>query len=446
MIMDNESSYLLDVVRQYEGNVNKVAKVLGIPESTFRDRLKKLNLLTVIRNEFPGKTKPIKLAKVAAAVDKIEQQTTTDGISLTYIGARIETVEDLLRETEVDLTVYEVDRVVVNNWETAGKVKDTSKLYKTGLRQIKVFLRKKKDVRIALEQILHKLATNKFKLIPNTKPIILKSGFKRSLEISIMDPHYGMQCYAGESNDSWSLEECEKLCLWSVDELIRRAEAFGKFHEIVFPFGNDFMHHDNLMHTTTKGTLQPEAISYAYVLERAITLAVTLVNKIRTIAPVKIVQVSGNHDYVSSFSLGHILKAYYRQDKHVSVDVSPSPYKFYHFGTNLIGFDHGHHINPIRLAAIMAHECRDIWAKTSYREWHLGDQHRKGSSKPHTFEEQGVSIEYLMALTPANSWHKLKGFNWQKRGSTGFIWDYDEGLISRVQVNLNSYTGKPTGR
>lgn len=435
------TEYLYSIALQNKGNLAQVAKEVGLTRGAVFHRLKRAKLLGKLRKVVELKEEGQELEK-----EQITQKETDEGICLTYIGAKIETVEDLIKETKIDLDIFEIERVVINNWETAGKVQNTNKIYKTGLRQIKAFLRRKKSNQVAIEQLLKKIENNSFSTLKLIKRPKLKSGIKRALELAIMDPHYGLLCYEGESNNSWSLEECEQLCLWSVNELIARAAVHGEFEEIIFPFGNDFMHHDNMLHSTTKGTLQPEAVSYAHVLERAITLAITLVEKMREIAPVRIIQVSGNHDYVSSFSLGHILKAYFRRNTDVTVDVSPSPYKFYHFGTNLIGFDHGHHINPIRLAAIMAHECKAAWATTTYREWHLGDQHRKGSSKPHTFEEQGVSIEYLMALTPANAWHKQKGFNWQQRGATGFVWDYHEGPIARVQVNLDSYTGKPTGK
>ena len=90
----------------------------------------------------------------------------------------------------------------------------------------------------------------------------------------------------------------------------------------------------------------------------------------------------------------------------------------------------------------MANECRDAWSKTVYREWHLGDQHRKGSMKPSMHEEQGVSIEYLPGLTAPNEWHRLKSFNWQKRSSLAFVWGYTSGPIARLQSNVNTYTGK----
>ena len=90
----------------------------------------------------------------------------------------------------------------------------------------------------------------------------------------------------------------------------------------------------------------------------------------------------------------------------------------------------------------MANECRDIWQETVYREWHLGDQHRKGSAKPSMHEEQGVSVEYMPGLVVPNEWHRLKSYNWQKRGALAFVWDKTAGPIARLQVNINSYTGK----
>ena len=112
---------------------------------------------------------------------------------------------------------------------------------------------------------------------------------------------------------------------------------------------------------------------------------------------------------------------------------------------NLIGFEHGHSVKPIRLAALMANERPDDWAETLYREWHLADQHRKGSSKPAMLEEQGVAIEYLPGLPPANEWHRLKAFNRQQRAGVAFVWDHEEGPIHRAQVNISRITGERMG-
>lgn len=426
------------------GNLTAVAAELGFGNrGTVWHRLKTAGMLAQLRERTSGA--PVVATKDAPPKEKLTVQDKGKFTEIDYLGDQINTAEELMAKSGIDLELYEVERITVNNWEVAGAKKETDGIWKTGLRQIKVVLRRKRNEQVSIERILEQVAAKSPVGLKLKYPKPKLQKHRRALEVSIMDPHYGMQCYRGESDHNWSLEECSRLCLWSIESLLKRAEAYGQFEEIVFPFGNDFLHHDNQMHTTTKGTLQPEGLSFQYVYENAIRLAVTMVDLLTQIAPVRVVQVSGNHDQQASFSLGHVLKAYYRRDQNVTVDVSPSPYKFYRFGTNLIGFDHGHHVKSNRLAALMAHECREHWAQTSFREWHLGDQHRKGTGSPVIMEEQGVGVEYLPALTPPNAWHRLKGFNWQQRGAMAFVWDHDEGPIARVQVNLNSYTGRPTG-
>jgi hypothetical protein len=268
---------------------------------------------------------------------------------------------------------------------------------------------------------------------------------RRELEICILDPHFGMQCYDPESDHPWSMDLAEETCFWAINELLYLARAFGPFERIVFPFGNDFLHADNIYHTTTKGTPQPEMLSWHTVYKRGRNLAINMVQRLNEVAPVKIYQIPGNHSTHSDYTIGLILDAFFHNNETVDVDCSASPYKYHRFGANLIGYEHGHSVNAVRLAALMANMVPKDWAETSYREYHLGDQHRKATSKPSSFEEQGVSIEYLSGLTPPNMWHKTHSFNFQKRGAVAFVWDHDKGQIAKLCVNLDNYTGKPMG-
>jgi hypothetical protein len=433
---------LLAIYNKCGRNTAETCRITGIKQrSTVYERLKNAGLWPGTPNKYANKS-----AKTAAPTkpqNKITVKNDDKSANIDYYGTEITTAEELIAKSGIDMNIYEIDRVTVNQWESPGSNSDGA--YKTALYQIKVTLRRKEDTQVVVERLLADLAAAAPVVKKIKYPRAKEQKGRKALEISIMDPHYGMQCYKGESDHSWSMEECEKLCMWSIDALLERAKQYGSFEEIVMPFGNDFMHHDNLQHTTTKGTFQSEGISYSVALQNAVRLALTMVNRLAEVAPVRVVVVPGNHDYLSVNAIGMVLDAYFRNDENVTVDCGISPYKFYRFGTNLIGFDHGHNINVIRLAAIMAHERKQDWAETSFREWHLGDQHRKGSSKPTTMEEQGVSIEYLPALTPPNAWHRLKGFNWQQRGAMAFVYDYNEGPVARLQVNLNSYTGKPTG-
>lgn len=278
---------------------------------------------------------------------------------------------------------------------------------------------------------------------------VLNSKHKRMLEISVMDPHIGMQCYAPGSDHAYDVDFASQLYMWAVSELSHLGMNYGNISEILFPIGNDFLHAEPMAlakgigHATAGGTVQPEMIAWhqAYIEgERLLREAITFLSEL---APVHVIVIPGNHDRYSAFTLGRVMNAYFYNNENVRVDCDASPYKFKRYGVNLIGFEHGHSVAPIRLAALMANECPQDWSETSYREWHLGDQHRKGSSKPATLEEQGVSVEYLPSLVAPNEWHRIKSFNWQKRGAMAWVWDYHYGPTARLQVNLNSYTGKP---
>lgn len=304
----------------------------------------------------------------------------------------------------------------------------------------------------AIEALLQHLK-EKSRVVPRLYPKI-RFGSKvrrRMLEISVMDPHLGLQCFRPGADSNYDLEQAEKTFLWAVNNLLALGEHYGPFEEILFPFGNDYLHAEmtpagkGVGHATAAGTIQPEMMAWHYVYERAEKLLIQTIEMLKDKAPVYLLEIPGNHDRYSAFTIGRVMNAWFHNDENVAIDASPSPYKFKHYGVNLIGFEHGHSVAPIRLAALMANECRDIWAQIKYAEWHLGDQHRKGASKPSVFEEQGVSIEFLPSIVAPNEWHRLKGFNHQKRGAMAWVWDYESGPIARLQVNLDNSNGGPMG-
>ena len=377
---------------------------------------------------------------------EIEEKYDGNDCTLTTRSLDVKNLEDALKISKVDLNVWVVDRHIVNAWEVTmgGKKTGTGQAETFTNYQVKVWLKRKTPEVSAVEELLSEIKKNS-PIRTKYKKIKIPHS-RKELEISIMDPHLGLRCYRPESDHSWSPEKCESMFLSMVDYLLKVAKAYGPFERIVWPFGNDFMHADNIFNTTTAGTGQPESEAWHRVFIKAEKLAITAAKKFLEVAPLKIVTIPGNHDRQSSFALGRVLQAYFHNNPNVEVDAEASPYKFHRYGVNLLGFEHGHSVGALRLAALMANECREVWADTLYREWHLGDQHRKGSSKPSMFEEQGVSIEYLPGLTPPNEWHRLKGFNWQKRAGMAFVWDKDLGPVSRLQVNINNYTGAFYGK
>jgi hypothetical protein len=288
-------------------------------------------------------------------------------------------------------------------------------------------------------------------VVPAIHPFEQPEGTpRRMLEISIMDPHIGLYCFTPGADAYYDFDLAEKLYLWAVKELSIIGAGYGEVEEILFPIGNDFIHAEMMslggkgVHATAGGTPQPEMISWHETYMRGAAIMRKAIMYLSHIAPVTVLQIPGNHDRYSSYTMGMLMDAYFENNKNVNVDCSASPYKFKRYGTNLIGFEHGHSVAQIRLAALMANERPTDWAETKYREWHLGDQHRKGSAKPSVLEEQGVSVEFLPSITAPNEWHRLKTFNWQKRGAMAWLWDYDTGPLARFQVNIDR-EGNPYG-
>ena len=121
--------------------------------------MKKQSLVDVAKSACPTKPESCEIVEKA------------DDCSLTYYGTEIKTVDELLASAGVDMQLWQVVEQSVNQWEVAGKLshgQDESKrwkadsLWKTGLRQIRVRLR-----RLAPKPIQEGIR----ELLKNVKPI-----------------------------------------------------------------------------------------------------------------------------------------------------------------------------------------------------------------------------------------------------------------------------------
>lgn len=340
----------------------------------------------------------------------------------------IKTLEGALEVGGVDSKVWDVDRHVINSWEVTGKDADGEFQTYTNW-QVKVWLKRKAPEVAAIESLLEQIkqsAPRPAKLRPPKK---VKA--QRLLELSIVDVHNGLRCSYPVADAKWDMATSRKVLLDTSAKLLDRANVFGPYQEIAVPIGHDWMHIDTANGTTTSGTIQPESAEWHEVFLAGERLAIEWVMALRELAPVRVIIVPGNHDYLSGFSLGRVLYAYFRNDNRVTVDAGPDPYKWIKWGRNLIGLTHKTKA-PVRMAALMANERPNAWAATNWREWHLGDQHRTGNAQPVAMEEQGVAIDFLPSIVPGNEWHRRKTLNHQRRAGTVHIWDKEEGPIAKM--------------
>ncbi len=361
--------------------------------------------------------------------------------------SRIRNVMDAVKKAGVDLRIWSIERIVVNGYDVTMKIKKdgNEEPFRAQNNQIKIFLKRIVPVKVedAITALLKDIE-DKSPIVPKIKRHKPKKvKHRRIIEIALPDLHFGGRFFSSKGKVTWSPELCANMVMEVMDELIDVCKYYQPFEQVIMPVGNDLFHSDNLWQTTTKGTQQPESESYYQTITGAERMVVGMIEKAKKLADVVYYSIPGNHDRATSFLLGRIMAAYYRNDKNVTVHADCSPYKFHEFGVNLIGFEHGKSINKEQLAGLMANECPESWARTKYREWHLGHEHRVGTI---TLEKQGVSVQYLPTISPPYEWMNIKGFSWQKRAAVGYIWDYDCGQIAMLPINIDSRLNRIMGK
>ena len=266
---------------------------------------------------------------------------------------------------------------------------------------------------------------------PDYEKIKRKKG-NHLLVINPADIHIGKYASALETGEEYDCETAVMRVLEGVQGLIKKAEGFD-IDRVLFCIGNDILHTDNVMSSTTKGTFQDSDGKWWEHYEIALMLYVKCVEMLREIAPVDVLHSMSNHDYQSGFHLAHTLKSWFRKAEDVRFDVSVSARKYYQYGKNLIGLEHGDGAKMDKLPLLMANEKPKEWSETTHRYWYLHHLHHKIKHKYlDTKDYIGVTIEYMRSPSSSDSWHSAKGFCGVPRACEGFLHDKESGQVARL--------------
>ena len=268
-----------------------------------------------------------------------------------------------------------------------------------------------------------------FKSLPPAKITQYKrTPGKFMLELPIMDFHLGKLAWSAETGADYDLKIAEQLWRVTVTELLGKASAFGRPELILFPIGQDFFHFDTPSTTTTAGTQLDSDTRWQKMFTQGVALLVEAIEQCRSLAPVKIIWIPGNHDTVLSYAATVGIAQRYANASDVMVDLSPMPRKYVRYGRNLIGFAHGEDERK-RIEGLMQVEAAQDWGKTDWREMHMGHLHTE-----QTVEKNGIVFRRISSVTAADAWHTENGFVGTTRKAQAFVWDKDRGL----EVILNS--------
>lgn len=250
-------------------------------------------------------------------------------------------------------------------------------------------------------------------------------------ELGISDVHLGKLAHRGETG--WQNYDCKIAATdfrAATDALLARAPAGTE--EVLLVFGNDQFNADNESSQTTAGTQQDCDGRFPKTYRLGYSLSIEAIEKALSIAPVRVVICPGNHDHLTAFHLGELLRAWFRHSKHVHLDNHPVPRKYVHYGANLIGYTHGDKASELKvLPNLMAAEMRAVWQQVRHTEWRVGHFHQRK-----VVEVVGTVIRTLSALCPPDVWHAAHGYVGNLQGAQGFSWHKQRGLEETFCHNL----------
>lgn len=246
------------------------------------------------------------------------------------------------------------------------------------------------------------------------------------------DIHIGKYASELETGDGYDCETAVNRVMEGMEGLLQKTSGFN-VDKIKFDIGNDVLHIDNVYSTTTKGTFVDSIGKWWEHFEIALSLYVACVERLREIAPVDVVHSMSNHDYQSGFHLAHALQAWFRNASDITFDISVAHRKYYRYGLNLIGTEHGDGAKLDQLPLLMAQESPQLWAETQYRYFYVHHLHHKIKWKWQEAKDyNGVVVEYLRSPSSPDSWHSRKGFSCNQKAVEGFLHDKESGQVARL--------------
>ena len=369
---------------------------------------------------------------------------TDDKLIVSFSKTTIHTLEELLEYCKVDLSIYEVERFVVNKWQMgyATGPKDDRVAKTEDLYQVKATLIKRKEVVDAREEI-EKLKAEFKRNAPAYTPIYKVRNYKTGnmLEVNIPDSHFGRMVWSKETGGRpYDTPIAAETFLRALTNLITLSKSF-KYDKVLFVVGNDLLNSDDELGRTSKGTFVSTDCRYQKtfgVVRKTITKSIEM---LREIAPVEVILVSGNHDNLGVWHLGDSLECWFSNYDDVTIRNEPTSRKYVRFGDVFLLFTHGEKGKREDYPLVMATERSRDFGETKYREVHTGHIHQTKLQEWH-----GVRVRILPSLSPPDAWHSENNFIGQQRNAEAYVWNNKHGLVAMYFHNDDSYPEIVTDR
>jgi hypothetical protein len=220
----------------------------------------------------------------------------------------------------------------------------------------------------------------------------------------IGDAHMGMYAWGDETGNDFDCEIASRDLKYAFDRLVQNAPDSDT--ALILNLG-DFFHFDNQEQTTRASGHSLDGDTR---LERVFAIGITVMNYMvkRALEKHKKVicrNVRGNHDDIMSMALKFQMEAYWKNEKRVTIEMSPAPCWIYEFGKVGLLITHGHAPKPNKLPEVFAGMHPELWGRTKHRYALHGHFHSKM-----THDSAGIRVEGFSNLAPNDAWHNEQGY------------------------------------
>lgn len=316
--------------------------------------------------------------------------------------------------------IMEAHKLATNEWDVIAFTSNcwqqqTAGGGKIDLCQSKLTVKPKKQPEISLADVDAYFDEKRFKpIVPPTDYKYIDDG--EVLEVTYVDPHNGLLAWQNESGENYDLKIAQERFLKCAWDIVNRCKH-KKIKRIILCILGDVLHTANDNQTTEKGTLQSVDGRYVKITDTTEATIVNVIAILKSIAPVEVVWVSGNHSRISEYL---VMRSVEKSFSDVKFDIAPNPIKSIKIGNALIGLAHGD-MPKKNITQNVDREARMIGG-IKYIEQHCGHFHSEI-----TTWVNGIIVRYLPCLCSSSAWEHQQGYL-NFKAMISFVWSETNGI------------------
>ena len=314
----------------------------------------------------------------------------------------------------------EAHKLATNEWDVIAFTSNcwqqqTAGGGKIDLCQSKLTVKPKKQPEISLADVDAYFDEKRFKpIVPPTDYKYIDDG--EVLEVTYVDPHNGLLAWQNESGENYDLKIAQERFLKCAWDIVSRCKH-KKIKRIIFCMLGDILHTANDRQETEKGTFQQVDGRYVKITDTTEATIVNVIAILKSIAPVEVVWVSGNHSRISEYL---VVRSVEKSFSDVKFDIAPNPIKSIKIGNALIGLAHGD-MPKKNITQNVDREARMIGG-IKYIEQHCGHFHSEI-----TTWVNGIIVRYLPCLCSSSAWVHQQGYL-DFKAMISFVWSETNGI------------------